>query len=71
MSFVSVLTRRFRSLGRNSSDNVTVLCALSILPMMVGVGAAVDFGSASPFKTAMQKAAEASSLAARRRRRLV
>jgi len=52
--------RRFRSA---TGANVTVIFALSLVPIAGAVGAAVDFGQASSIKTAMQAAADAAALA--------
>jgi len=46
-----------------SAGNVTVIFALSLVPMMGGVGAAIDYSQASSAKTAMQAAADAAALA--------
>jgi Flp pilus assembly protein TadG len=48
---------------RDSKGSVAMLFGLSLLPMMAGVGAAIDYGRASNSRQAIQAAADAAALA--------
>jgi Flp pilus assembly protein TadG len=54
------LACRFR---RDSRGSVTTLFAFALLPVLAGIGAAVDYGEANSLRTAMQAAADSTSLA--------
>ena len=54
------ILRRF---GGETSGQIAVFFALSMVPVMGGVGAAIDYSQANSIKTAMQAAADAASLA--------
>ena len=53
---------KLRELRHASGGNVVVIFALSIIPVMGGVGAAVDYSQANSIKAAMQQAADSASL---------
>jgi Flp pilus assembly protein TadG len=48
---------------RDNKGSVAMLFGLSLLPMMAGVGAAIDYGRASNSRQAIQAAADAAALA--------
>src|SRR5205823_6197521 len=54
--------RATRELRAANSANVTVMFALSLVPVVGAVGAAVDYSQANSIKTAMQAAADATAL---------
>jgi Flp pilus assembly protein TadG len=53
---------RLRELRASTSANVTVIFALTLIPMVGLVGAAVDFSRASSVKVAMQGASDSAAL---------
>jgi Flp pilus assembly protein TadG len=53
---------RFLDFFRNKSGSVVPLLGLSLLPIITGVGAAIDYSRASSTRTAMQGAADAAAL---------
>ena len=53
--------RRFRSAV---SGNVIVIFSLALVPLLLGVGASVDYTRASTTRTALQQAADSAALAA-------
>jgi Flp pilus assembly protein TadG len=59
VGFCSAKLRQFRSA---SGANVTVLFALSLVPVAGAVGAAVDYSQGSSLRAAMQAASDAASL---------
>jgi Flp pilus assembly protein TadG len=59
----SALSLRYRRFAADRRGGVAPLLALAAIPMLVGVGAAVDYSRASAARTAMQVAADATSLA--------
>ena len=56
------LTTKLRQFRSTSSGNVAVTFAIMIVPVMGGVGAAIDYSQSSSIKTAMQAAADAAAL---------
>src|SRR5436309_1381497 len=54
--------RATRELRAANSANVTVMFALSLVPVVGMVGAAVDYSQANSIKAAMQAAADATAL---------
>ena len=52
-----------RAFGRSKSGNVAMLFGLAAIPLMVGVGAAVDYGRALLVRERMGNAADAAALA--------
>lgn len=54
--------RSLARLASNDAGGVAPLLAIALLPIMVGVGAAVDFSRASAAKTAMQAAVDSTAL---------
>jgi Flp pilus assembly protein TadG len=54
------LIHRFRS---NNSGNVAIITALAFLPLIAGIGCAIDYTGATMIKTKLQAAADAASLA--------
>lgn len=61
-AFINLVCRRAHELRRANGANVTVLFALFIVPVVGGVGAAVDYSHANSVKTAMQAAADSTAL---------
>ena len=49
--------------GKNSSGSIAVIVALSLIPLIVGSGAAVDFGRAYMVKSRLSFALDAAGLA--------
>jgi Flp pilus assembly protein TadG len=58
--WATALVRRFRS---SSSGNIAVIFALALIPIMTGMGVAVDYSMATRIKAKMQAAADAASVA--------
>ena len=56
--------RALRRLPDDRRGNVAIIAALAAIPMMVGIGGAVDWSSAYRARSAVQSAADAASLAA-------
>jgi Flp pilus assembly protein TadG len=56
------LQDRLRELRTANAGNVTVTFALAIIPLIGGVGAAVDYSHASSVRAAMQAAADSTAL---------
>ncbi|WP_069440551.1 pilus assembly protein [Methyloceanibacter superfactus] len=53
----------FRHFARNTKGNVAVLFGLALIPIMIGVGGAVDYGRALLVRERMADAADAAALA--------
>ena len=56
------LVRKVRDFSRAEAGNVVVIFAISLVPIVAGVGAAIDFTHASSTKAGMQAAADATAL---------
>ena len=54
---------RLRSFARDARGNVAILFGLSLIPLMIGVGVAVDYGRALLVRERMADAADAAGLA--------
>ena len=52
-----------RAFGRDRRGNVAIIFALAILPILAGVGSAIDYAVATKIRTQLQKAADSASLA--------
>jgi Flp pilus assembly protein TadG len=61
-SIVGRCSAKLRQLRSASGANVTVIFALSLVPIAGAVGAAVDYSQGSSMRSAMQAAADAASL---------
>jgi len=61
-TFITRLLRTARELRTANAANVTVTFALSTIPMVGFVGAAVDYSHANSVKTALQAATDATAL---------
>jgi len=61
-SMVGCCSAKLRQFCSTSGANVTVIFALSLVPVAGAVGAAVDYSQGSSLKSAMQAAADAASL---------
>jgi Flp pilus assembly protein TadG len=48
----------------NTSGNITLMMGVLIVPILLGIGAAIDFGHANYVRTVLQGAADAAALAA-------
>ena len=57
---LTALARRFR---RDSRGNVAVIFTMALLPILAGIGSAIDYSQASRMKAKMQSAADAASVA--------
>jgi Flp pilus assembly protein TadG len=55
--------RGIRGLSEDASGNVAILLAIALIPIMLGVGAAVDYGRALMVRNQMADAADAAALA--------
>jgi Flp pilus assembly protein TadG len=62
LSAMNKLVAKVRGFVSASSGNVTTLFALSIIPVVGGVGAAIDFSQANSIRTSMQAASDVASL---------
>jgi len=60
---MSTIGGAVRAFGRSKSGNVAMLFGLAAIPLMVGVGAAVDYGRALLVRERMGNAADAAALA--------
>jgi Flp pilus assembly protein TadG len=56
------LRERMRAFRLAKNGNLTIIFALSIIPIMGGIGAAVDYSHATSDRTAMQAAVDATAL---------
>jgi Flp pilus assembly protein TadG len=54
---------KLRSFARDARGNVALLFALTLIPLLIGVGVAVDYGRALIVRERMQDAADAAGLA--------
>lgn len=61
-SIVGCFSAKLRQFRSASGANVTVIFALSLVPVLGAVGAAVDYSQGSSLRSAMQAAADAASL---------
>lgn len=61
-SIISRLSAQLREFRNASGGNMVMMFAIALVPIVGSVGAAVDYGQANSFKTAMQAAADAASL---------
>ncbi len=57
---LTALVRRFR---RDSRGNIAVTFTMALLPILAGIGSAVDYSQASRMRAKMQSAADAASVA--------
>ena len=48
---------------KNSNGNISIMLGLAMVPLMLGAGAAIDFGRASYARTVLQGAADAAAIA--------
>ena len=55
--------RKLVSFARDARGNVALLFGLSLIPLLIGVGVAVDYGRALIVHERMQEAADAAGLA--------
>ncbi|MBZ0215310.1 MAG: hypothetical protein K8F25_02050, partial [Fimbriimonadaceae bacterium] len=55
-------TSALKRLARDDSGNIAILFAAAIIPVIVAVGAAMDYSRASQVKTAMQTALDSTAL---------
>jgi Flp pilus assembly protein TadG len=62
ISKLTTFIRSSKRLHRESDGNVAIFFALAIVPVMIAVGAAVDYSKASSSKTSLQAALDASVL---------
>jgi Flp pilus assembly protein TadG len=60
--FLDTLRKHLRDLRTATGANVTLTFALSTIPLVGFVGAAVDYSHANAVKTALQAAADATAL---------
>lgn len=60
---VGKLNAKLREFRSASGGNVMIMFALTIVPVVTGVGAAVDYSEANSIRAAMQAAADSASLA--------
>lgn len=63
MAGLIALLRQFTSGARNRAGNVAIIFSIAIVPIVGGVGAAVDYSMANSNRTSMQKALDATALA--------
>ncbi len=63
MAGIIALLRQFTSGARNRAGNVAIIFSIAIVPIVGGVGAAVDYSMANSNRTSMQKALDATALA--------
>src|ERR1044071_1799104 len=56
------LTAKLRKFASASGGNMVTIFAITLVPVMGAIGAAVDYGQANSLKTAMQAAADTASL---------
>ena len=54
---------RLRSFARDKAGNVAILFGLALIPIVIGVGAAIDYGRALVVRDRMAEAADAAALA--------
>ncbi|HMK42069.1 MAG TPA: pilus assembly protein TadG-related protein, partial [Methyloceanibacter sp.] len=54
---------RLRSFARDKAGNVAILFGLALIPIVIGVGAAIDYGRALVVRDRMADAADAAALA--------
>ena len=64
MTVIQKFASAMRRLPGDRRGNVAIIAALAAIPMMVGIGGAVDLSSAYRARSAVQSAADAASLAA-------
>jgi Flp pilus assembly protein TadG len=57
------LTNQLKSFAINSGGNVAMLFGLGLIPMLGGVGVAIDYSRASSLQTDLQSAVDSTSLA--------
>jgi Flp pilus assembly protein TadG len=55
---------RFSTFGRDETGSIALVFGLAILPLLLAVGAAVDYSRAMSLKTKLQSATDAATLAA-------
>ncbi len=60
---VSASEGRLRKFARDARGNVAILFGLTLIPLMLGIGVAVDYGRALIVHERMQQAADAAGLA--------
>src|ERR1700679_1818228 len=61
--FASRLTALVRGFRRDSRGNIAVTFTMALLPILAGIGSAVDYSQASRMRAKMQSAADAASVA--------
>jgi Flp pilus assembly protein TadG len=64
MSISKRIARKFLSLTKSERGNVGIMCALTVLPMFLAAGAAIDFGRFTSAQAQVQAALDAATLAA-------
>src|SRR5213595_952240 len=64
--FAQALRRGLQSFGAAEHGNIAMTFALMIIPLMAGVGAAIDYSRANSAKSALQTALDAGLLAGAR-----
>ena len=57
------MVNRLRALLRSSAGNVSIMFALTLVPILISAGAAIDYVSASRAKTRLQGALDAAAMA--------
>jgi Flp pilus assembly protein TadG len=62
MTIRSKISKSLRRFSANENGNVGIMLALSIVPLMLGAGAAIDFGRFSSAQTHLQAALDAGAL---------
>lgn len=65
LTAITVLRSLPRKFGADASGAVAIVFALSVIPMLVAAGVAIDYSRALSVKSELQKAADAGVLAAR------
>src|SRR5690348_4637540 len=62
IAFCRTLGRRLRAFARANAGNVAMTFGLATLPVLGGVGAAIDYSHAHAVKAAMQAALDSTAL---------
>ena len=60
---LQALQLKLRSFARDASGNIAILFAVSAIPLVIGIGVAVDYGRALIVRDRMADAADAAALA--------
>lgn len=61
---ISALSKPFRRFGRHERGNVAIIFSLAIIPLLLSVGAAIDFSFANRIKAKLDALADAAALSA-------